>query len=251
MSGHSKWHNIRVKKEKMDARRGKVFTKISKEIMLAVREGGADPDINYRLATVIAKGKQVNMPNANIQRAIDRAAGNVEGESFEEAVYEGYGPHGVAVLVHAATDNRNRTVPEVRSAFSKAGGSLGEAGCVSWMFDKKGVIQVKSHEVSEVDLMETALEAGAEDMIVEDEYFEIITDPSAYLDVRKALEEKKYPVESAELTMIAKNQVTLDKDQARQTLKLLEALEDNDDVQDVYANFDIPDSVMAELEEEG
>ena len=250
MSGHSKWHNIKVKKEKVDARRGKIFTKISKEIMLAVREGGPDPDTNYRLATAIANGKQVNMPNSNIQRAIDRAAGNVEGDNIEETVYEGYGPHGVAVLVHAATDNRNRTVPEVRSAFSKAGGSLGEAGCVAWMFDKKGVIQVKSEDISEVEVMEAALEAGAEDMTVEDDVFEVITDPTTYLEVKKALEDKKLPVESAELTMIAKNQVTLDKDQARQILKLLETLEDNDDVQDVYANFDIPEPVMAELEEE-
>jgi YebC/PmpR family DNA-binding regulatory protein len=247
MSGHSKWHNIRLKKEKVDSRRGKIFTKISKEIMLAVREGGPDPVANFRLATVIGKAKEVNMPGSNIQRAIERASGSGGGERIEEAVYEGYGPYGVAILVEAATDNRNRTVPEIRNIFGKAGGAMGEAGCVSWMFDKKGIIRVKEGTMGEDALTEIVLEAGAEDMCRQDDYFEITTDPAQMMAVKKALEEKKVPVESSDLTMIARNEVKLGKAEAQSILKLMEALEDNDDVQNVYANFDIPEEVMAEL----
>lgn len=250
MSGHSKWHNIRVKKEKMDARRGKVFTKISKEIMLAVRESGPDPDANYRLATVISKAKDVNMPNSNIQRAIDRASGALEGDNLEEAVYEGYGPHGVAILIEAVTDNRNRTVPEIRNIFSKAGGSMGEAGCVAWQFDKKGVITVKTDAVTADELLDLALEAGAEDLSREEGLFQITTDPSSYMDVKRALEAKKVPMESSDLTMIPRDEITLDKKQATQIMELMEALEDHDDIQNVYANFDIPDNIMKELEDE-
>lgn len=247
MSGHSKWHNIRVKKEKVDARKGKVFTRISKEIMLAVREGGPDPESNFRLAAVISKGKEVNMPHSNIQRAIDRASGAAGAEAIEEYLYEGYGPHGVAILVEAATDNRNRTVPEIRNIFGKSGGSLGEAGCVAWMFDKKGVIRVSKEAVSEDALMEIVLEAGAEDLSQEDDVFEVTTDPSAFMAVKKAIEANKIPVESSDITMIAKNDVKLDKSQAQSVLKLLEILEDNDDVQNVYANFDLSEEVLAEL----
>jgi YebC/PmpR family DNA-binding regulatory protein len=250
MSGHSKWHNIRLKKEKTDSAKGKIFTRVSKEIMLAVREGGADPDSNYRLATAVAKAKSVNMPNSNIQRAIDKASGaSGDGQSFEETTYEGYGPHGVAFLVEVATDNKNRTVPEIRSAFSKYGGAMGESGCVAWIFDKKGLILVKSEDISEDSLMEIALEAGAEDINKEEDNFEIITEPTSLYQVKRNLEEKKISIESAELTMIPKNDVKLNKTQAESVLKLMEALEDNDDVQNVYANFDIPDEVMATIGE--
>lgn len=247
MSGHSKWHNIKLKKEKTDAQRGKVFTRISKEIIIAAKEGGPDPAANFRLAAVIDKAKQVNMPNSNIQRAIEKASGGAGGEAFEEAVLEGYGPHGVAILVHAATDKRTRTVPEIRNIFGKFGGALGEAGCVAWMFDKKGLIAVKADDANEDELMEIALEAGAEDLTRQGAVFEITTQPSALMSVKKALEAKKIPLESTDMTMIAKNEIKLSKAQAETVLKLMETLEDNDDVQNVYANFDIPEEVMAQM----
>jgi len=247
MSGHSKWHNIRLKKEKTDAAKGKIFTRISKEIMLAVREGGPDPDANYRLATVIEKAKGVNMPQSNIKRAIEKASGTTAGENIEEFVYEGYGPHGVAILVHSASDNKNRTVPEIRNIFSKYGGAMGEAGCVAWMFDKKGIITVKTNSIAEEELFETVIEAGAEDLATIGEFYQITTEPSSFMAVKKALEAKKVPVESADLTMIAKTEVKLNKAQAESIMKLMDALENHDDVQNVYANFDIPEEVMAEL----
>jgi YebC/PmpR family DNA-binding regulatory protein len=250
MSGHSKWHNIRLKKEKADSTRGKIFTRVSKEIMLAVREGGSDPDSNFRLSAAVQKAKAVNMPNNNIQRAIDKASGSGgQGDGIEEAMYEGYGPHGVAIMVEAATDNKNRTVPEIRSTFSKYGGSMGESGCVSWLFEKKGIIQVKSESIDEETLFEIALEAGADDMSPQGDVFEITTDPTALYAVKKVLEENNVTIESAELTMIPKNEIKLDKLQAQSVLKLVEMLEENDDVQNVYANFDIPDEVMAEIGE--
>jgi YebC/PmpR family DNA-binding regulatory protein len=249
MSGHSKWHNIKLKKEKTDSQRGKIFTRISKEIIIAAKEGGPDPAANFRLTAVIEKAKQVNMPNSNIQRAIEKASGGAGGEALEEAVLEGYGPHGVAILVHAATDKRTRTVPEIRNIFGKYGGALGEAGCVSWMFDKKGVIAVKADAVAEDDLMEIVLEAGAEDLTRQGDNYEIITQLSAFMPVRKSLEEKKIPMESSDITMIAKNEVKLTKNQAESVLKLMELLEENDDVQNVYANFDIPEEVMAQMGE--
>jgi YebC/PmpR family DNA-binding regulatory protein len=250
MSGHSKWHNIRLKKEKADSARGKIFTRVSKEIMLAVREGGADPDSNFRLANAIQKAKSVNMPNNNIQRAIDKASGaGGQGDGIEEATYEGYGPHGVAVMVETATDNKNRTIPEIRSTFSKYGGAMGESGCVNWIFDRKGLITVKSDSISEEDLFEKALEAGADDMSLQGEVFEILTDSTALYEVKNTIESNGITVESAELTMIPKNEIKLDKAQAQSVLKLIEMLEENDDVQNVYANFDIPDEVMAEIGE--
>lgn len=247
MAGHSKWHNIKIKKEKVDAKKGKIFTRVSKEIMLAVKEGGPDADANYRLATAIQKAKDVNMPNSNIKRAIDKASGDASGSGLEEAVYEGYGPHGVAVLIETATDNKNRTVPELRAIFSKQGGSLGESGCVSWMFEKKGLITVPADR-DEEEMLDLALEAGAEDMTLEDGFFNITTEFSQLYQVKKALQDKKAVIESSEIIMIPTNEVKLDKEQAAAVLKMMDAFEENDDVQNVYANFDIPDEVMAELE---
>lgn len=249
MSGHSKWHNIKIKKNKVDAQRGKIFTKVSKEIMLAVREGGPDPEANYRLATVIQKAKMVNMPGTNIKRAIEKASGAHAGsDDIMEAIYEGYGPHGVAVLVEVATDNRNRTIPELKNIFSKYGGAMGELGCVSWMFEKKGVISVKFEDVDEDSLIETALEAGALDVKAEDGYFEVLTEPSTFFQVRKIMEEKGINMESAELTMIPQNEIKLDRNQAESIMKMMDAFEENDDVQNVHANFDIPEEVMQEME---
>lgn len=241
MSGHSKWHNIRVKKEKVDAKRGKVFTRISKEIMLAVKEDGPDPDTNYRLSMIIQKAKEVNMPNTNIQRAIDRASGELSGEGLEEVVYEGYGPYGVAIFIETATDNRNRTVPDIRNIFSKHGGSLGESGCVAWMFDRKGLITIDAGTASEEEMFEIALESGAEDLKKEGDTYRIITAFEDFYEVKKALQDKKVPMESADITMIPQNEVTLNKSQAETVMKLIETLEDYDDVQNVFANFDIPD----------
>ncbi|MFP4497535.1 MAG: YebC/PmpR family DNA-binding transcriptional regulator [Vulcanimicrobiota bacterium] len=249
MSGHSKWHNIRLKKSKQDQARGKVFTKVSKEIMLAVKEGGPDPDANFRLSAAIDKAKQVNMPNSNIKRAIDKASGAGGDGDMEESVYEGYGPHGVAIMVETATDNKNRTIPEVRNIFSKHGGSMGEAGCVAWMFDKKGIITVKADQVKEDELMEVALEAGAEDMSREEGLFEITTEPSNFAAVTRALKARKIPIESSDLSMIPQNEIDITTvDAAKTIINLMDALEDNDDVQKVHANFNIPDDLMAKVE---
>ncbi|MFH0802281.1 MAG: YebC/PmpR family DNA-binding transcriptional regulator [bacterium] len=247
MSGHSKWHNIKEKKSKVDAQKGKLFTTVSKEIMMAVKEAGPEPDTNYRLKMAIQKAKDVNMPQDNIKRSIDRASG-VGSENIEEINYEGYGPHGVAIIVEAATDNRNRMAAEMRNLFSKSGGSLGEAGCVAWMFDKRGVIEISSENIKDEDeLMMTALEAGAEDLKKEEDVFQILTSPSKLHQVRLFLEEKKFPIESAEITMIPKNTVTLDKNQAAQVLRLMDALEDQNDTLQVYANFDIPAEILEEM----
>ncbi len=249
MSGHSKWHNIRLKKEKMDSKRGKMFTRVSKEIMLAVKEGGPDPDGNHRLAAAIQKAKEVNMPKTHISRAIDKIVGDGTGSNIEEVTYEGYGPHGVAVLVETATDNKNRTVPEIRNIFSKYGGAMGEAGCVAWIFDKKGLITVKTDVIGEDELLELILEAGAEDLKRDDdeEVFEIYTEFTALSEVKNYLQEKNIPMESSDVTMIPKNEVKLNKAQAETVLKMMELFEENDDVQDVHANFNIPEEILAEL----
>ena len=249
MSGHSKWHNIRLKKEKMDSKRGKIFTRVSREIMLAVKEGGPDPDGNHRLSAAIQKAKEVNMPKTHIKRAIDKASGEGSGAGIEEVVYEGYGPYGVAILIETATDNRNRTVPEIRNILSKQGGSMGESGCVAWIFDKKGLITIKMDTIEEDELFEVALEAGAEDLSKdeEQELFEVYTEFTSLFDVKKALEAKNIKLESAEATMIPKNEVKLDKAQALSILKLMDALEENDDVQNVHANFNIPQEILEEI----
>lgn len=240
MSGHSKWANIRIKKGKSDAQRGKVFTKLGREIAIAVKQGGANPDANSRLRDVIAKAKAANMPNDNIMRSIKKASGEGEGDKYEEITYEGYGPGGVAVIVEAATDNRNRTAGDIRHYFDKFGGNLGQTGSVSFMFNRKGVILVeKSEKVTEDDLMMEALEAGAEDVSTEEEYYEILTEPNDFSKVREALEGKGYEFAEAEISMVPTTMTKLtDPKQIEQMDRLIDNLEDMDDVQNVYHNWE-------------
>ena len=243
MSGHSKWHNIQKTKGAADAKRSAAFTKIAKEIIVAVKEGGGsgDPNNNSRLATVIAKAKAVNMPNDNIKRTIDRALGSGSTDNYEAVTYEGYGPGGVAVIVEALTDNRQRTAPEVRHAFDKCNGNLGAQGCVSWSFDKKGVIVIDNEEgeLDEDTVMMDALEAGADDMQADDEVFEITTSPDAFNDVVAALEAKGYTFLEAAVQMVPQNYVKLtDEEDIKNMEKLIDLLEDNDDVQNVWHNWD-------------
>jgi YebC/PmpR family DNA-binding regulatory protein len=252
MAGHSKWANIKHKKSKADAQKGKVFTKISKEIIIAAKEGGGDPAGNFRLKLAVQKAKEANMPNDNIERAIKRGTGEIDGgNNFEEIVYEGYGPAGVAVMLDIMTDNRNRTASEIRYLFSRNGGSLGETGCVAWMFDKKGYLLIDRTEtpVDEDELMMVALDLGADDVKTDDDSIEIFTEPSDLSEVKQGLEEMGYVFSVAEVSMIPQNTIELNNEQAKQMLKLMEALEDQDDVQNVYANFDIPEEIMNELEE--
>jgi len=244
MSGHSKWATTKHKKAATDAKRGKIFTKIGKEITVAARLGGGDPDGNPRLRTAVAKAKSVSLPAENIKRAIQKGTGELPGVSYEEITYEGYGPGGVAVIIECLTDNRNRTVSEIRNIFSKAGSNMGEAGCVSWMFHKKGYLVVNKAKANEDQLMTLALDAGAEDMQVEDDNFVITTALSDFEKVKKALEDAAVPLDLSELTMIPQTYVKLDGKEAQQMLRLVDTLEDNDDVQNVYANFDIPDEIM-------
>ena len=241
MAGHSKWSNIKHKKEKQDAARGKIFTKFAKAIAVAAKEGGSDLEHNAKLRDVVAKAKAQNMPNDNIERAIKRGTGDLDGVSYERFVYEGYGPGGVAVIVEAATDNRNRTAADVRHYFDKFGGNLGTTGCVSFMFDKKGLILIdKSVDKSEDELMMEALEAGAEDFNVDEEYYEIITDPGDFSNVREALEKSQVEFESADLEMIPQTTTKLTDDKQIELMeKLIDHLEDLDDVQKVYHNWEI------------
>ncbi len=240
MAGHSKWANIKHRKEKSDARRGKIFTKLGREIAVVVRQGGPDPESNSKLRDVIAKAKRANMPSENIMRSIKKAAGEGDTENFEEIVYEGYGPGGVAVIVEAMTDNRNRTAGDIRHYFDRYGGNLGQTGCVSFMFDKKGVILIeKSDSVDEETLMMEALEAGAEDMETNDEYYEILTDPNDFSKVREALEKKGYEFLEAEVQMVPQTYTKLtDEKQIEMMEKLIDSLEDLDDVQNVYHNWE-------------
>ena len=249
MAGHSKWAQIKHKKAHTDAKRGKVFTKIVKEIVTAAKLGGGDPEGNPRLRTAIDKAKEVNMPHDNIKKAVMKGTGELPGVSYEEYLYEGYGPAGVAVMVEVMTDNKNRTVPEIRHIMSKNGGSLGESGCVSWIFEKKGYILVHKSKTSEDVVMTVALDAGAEDMKndPEEENFEIMTAPEDFTAVKEAVEKAGLPVESAEVTMLPKTYVVLDEKAAEQMVRLIDALEDNDDVQNVYANFDISDDVAEKI----
>jgi YebC/PmpR family DNA-binding regulatory protein len=244
MAGHSKWHNIRIKKEKMDKHRGRLFSKLTREIIVAAREGGGNPEANVRLRSAIERARDAGMPNENIQRAIARGTGAVGGEHYEEVTYEGYGPGGVAILVRAATDNRNRTAADVRAVFHRHHGNLAEAGAVAWMFDLKGVIQVDRQRVSEDELLMHALEAGAEDVQAEGDTFEVITAPENLGRVRDALAAAGIPVAQAELQQVPKTTVPLAGPDAERVLRLLEALEELDDVQQVYANFDIPEDVL-------
>ena len=245
MSGHSKWSTIKRQKGANDAKRGALFTKVAREIAVAARQGGGDPDANYRLRLAIEKARSVNMPAENIKRTIDKAVGGGEGEQYEEIVYEGYGPGGVAILVEAATDNRNRTAAEVRSVFSKAGGQLAGSGAVAWQFEPRGLITVISGDPDEVAL--AAIDAGAADVDTEADPLEIYTEPADLEAVRTALEKAGIAVDDAESAMIAKQTVELDEARARQALRLVELLEDLDDVQRVTANFDIPEEIFAEV----
>lgn len=251
MSGHSKWSTIKRKKGAIDAKRGKSFTKIIKEITLAARLGGGDVEGNSRLRAAVILAKEENMPKDNIDRAIKKGTGELEGgAAYEETTYEGYGPGGVAVLVEVMTDNKNRTVAEIRHIFSKHGGNLGENGCVSWMFEKKGSLVIDKKNIDEDSLMELALEAGAEDVRVEEDEYQVITSIDSFESVKKAIDGRKIKSLEAKITMLAQNTVKLDEKKAEQMLKLMEKMEDNDDVQNVYANFDIADDVMEKLSQQ-
>jgi YebC/PmpR family DNA-binding regulatory protein len=248
MSGHSKWSTIKRQKGVNDARRGAAFTKVSREISVAARAGGGDPDANYRLRLAMDKARSVNMPVDNIKRAIEKATGGGDAEQFEEVVYEGYGPGGVAILVEAATDNRNRTAADVRAIFTKAGGQLAGSGAVAWQFEPRGLITIPARGQDPDDLALVAIDAGADDVDTTGaEVVEVFTTPGGLEQVRKALDAAGVPVESAESTMIAKNTVEVDEHRARQNLRLVESLEDHDDVQRVTANFDIPEELFAEV----
>ncbi|HOI72791.1 MAG TPA: YebC/PmpR family DNA-binding transcriptional regulator [Syntrophales bacterium] len=247
MSGHSKWSTIKRKKGAIDAKRGKIFTKLAKEISLAARLGGGDPEANARLRQAVIAARDENMPKDNIERAIKKGTGELGSVNYEEVTYEGYGPGGVALMVEIMTDNKNRTVAEIRHILSKHGGNLGENGCVSWIFSKHGSILIEKKQIGEDELMELALEAGAEDVREEENEFEVLTDPLSFEGVRKVLQEKGLKFLEAKVTMIPQNLVKLEGSKAEQMLKMMEKLEDNDDVQNVYANFDIADDVMEKM----
>ena len=248
MSGHSKWHSIKHKKARVDAERGRIFTRLIKELTVAARLGGGDIDMNPRLRTAIQAAKASNMPAKNIDNAIKKGTGELPGVIYEEVVYEGYGPSGVALYINAMTDNKNRTVAEIRFLLSKNGGNLGESGCVAWIFEKKGYIKVEKAKFDEEELFLISVDAGAEDMKTDDDdYYEIYTEYDQVESVRGSLESQNVVVASAELTMIPQNTVKLDDKAAEQMLKLMDALDDHDDIQEVYANFDIDDEVFAKV----
>ena len=248
MSGHSKWSTIKRKKGANDAKRGKIFTKLIKEIMVSARMGGGDIDSNPRLRSAVSAAKTENMPKDNIERAIKKGCGDLDGAVYEEILYEGYGPGGVAVLVETMTDNKNRTVADVRHYFAKSNGNLGESGCVAWMFDQRGLISVDAEGVDEEQLMEVALEAGAEDVVTEDGSFQILTAPTDFNQVLEFLENKGITSTEASISMIPKNTIAISEEKtAAAMLKLLENLEDHDDVQKVHANFDIPEEILERL----
>ena len=248
MAGHSKWDNIKHKKAKEDARRGKIFTKMTRLISIAAREGGPDPAANFRLRVAIDKAKAVNVPMETIERAIKRATGELGAEAYEEAVYEGYGPGGVAVMLQIMTNNRNRTASEVRHIFSRHGGNLGEAGCVAWMFEKRGVIRVAGAGRTEDEVMLAALEAGADDVEEDEGAYVVSTSPEQYENVRRALEEGGFTIESSDLTMQPTSTVEVSGADAKRLLQMLDALEDHDDVQEVYANFHITEEALEAIQ---
>ncbi|HGY55027.1 MAG TPA: YebC/PmpR family DNA-binding transcriptional regulator [Caldithrix abyssi] len=247
MSGHSKWHSIKHKKAKVDAARGRIFTKIIKELTVAARMAGGDPAANPRLRVALAQAKAANMPAKNIDNAIKKGTGELPGVVYEDVTYEGYGPGGVAMYITAVTDNKNRTVAEIRHLLGKYGGNLGESGSVAWMFEKKGLITVPRDRYDEDELLEIVLEAGAEDMSAEDEVYEIYTAYEDFHQVRSELEERGLAIESAEVTMIPQNTVKLEGSQAERLMKLMNALDEHDDIQNVYANFDIEDAEMERI----
>ncbi|MBU2546797.1 MAG: YebC/PmpR family DNA-binding transcriptional regulator [Proteobacteria bacterium] len=247
MSGHNKWSTIKHKKGAADAKRGKLFSRLIKEIMIAARDGGGDVDGNPRLRTAVATAKTANMPKDNIERAIRKGSGDLEGQAYEEFSYEGYAPGGAAVLVDILTDNRNRAASEVRHAFSKYGGNLGEVGCVSWMFSMKGVFSFAPSEVDEDGVMEVAIEAGAEDVSTEEEVIEVTSAPEDFEALKAAFEAKGMAWDSAEIAKVPSTYVELDAKTAPQTMRLMDALDDLDDVQRVWSNFDIPEEIMRDL----
>ncbi len=247
MSGHSKWHNIRLKKQKVDLVRGKLFSKVAREISVAAKEGGGNPDGNPRLRTAIDRAREAGMTNESIQRAIQRGAGGVEGATYEAITYEGYAHGGVAVLVEVLTDNRNRAASDIRNLFTRYGGSLSEAGSVSWMFDRLGLIAVDRAKAKEDDVLTAALDAGADDVRTAGEVYEVVTSPEQFFKVKQALEKARLPIVSAEITLVPKSTVRVEGKDAQHVLQLMEALEDHDDVQHVYANFDIPDEILQQV----
>jgi YebC/PmpR family DNA-binding regulatory protein len=248
MSGHSKWHSIRHKKGATDAKRGKIFSRLNKELMVAARMGGGDPSANPRLRQAIATAKSENMPKDNIERAIKKGTGELEGINYEEYMYEGYAPGGVALLIEVMTDNKNRAAADIRYVFNKRGGSLGEAGCVAWMFEKKGLIIFEQNQVAEDKVLEVALEAGADDVITTEDQYEVHTELAAFESVKQAFDDQELRYTMAEITMMPQNTVEIDDESmAVQVLKLMEAIEDADDVQKVYANFDIPDKILQRI----
>ncbi|MBU0684056.1 MAG: YebC/PmpR family DNA-binding transcriptional regulator [Candidatus Omnitrophota bacterium] len=249
MSGHSKWASIKHKKGALDAKRGKIFTKLIREITVAARESGGNPDANPRLRLAIQKAKDANMPADNIERGIKKGTGELEGVSYETVSFEGYAPGGVAVIVEGLTDNRNRTTSEVRSIFTKRGGNMAGAGSVAFQFEKKGIFLIRKKSASEEELLNVVLESGAEDLTLDEDFFQVICAMQDFDKVRTALLEKKVKLESGELSMIPKNSVKIeDAETAKKVLTLVEDLEDNDDVQNVYSNFDIPDEVLKQIE---
>jgi len=248
MAGHSHWAGIKHKKALVDAKRGKVWSKLSKAIIVAAKSGG-DPDMNIRLRAAIDAAKAVSMPKDNIQRALKRGTGELDGGNLEEVAYEGYGPGGVAILCQVLTDNRNRTAPEIRKCFEMSDGKLGSTGCVAWMFETKGLFVIAADKIEEDQLMEIALEGGADDVKRAGDKFEVVCDPNAYRQVSEALAAAGIEAESSEIARLPKDTVDLDADMARKVLKLMERLDDHDDVQNVSANFNIPDEVMAEIGE--
>ena len=244
MSGHSKWSTIKHKKAAKDAKRGKIFTKLIKEITVAARMGGGDINANPRLRTAVLTARSNSMPSENIDRAIKKGTGELEGVTYEEIQYEGYGPGGVAIIAQVLTDNKNRTVSEIRRMFAKHGGNMGETGCVGWMFDKKGILTVEKSQVDEDRLMDIALDAGAEDVRDEGEVFEVVTQPEDFEKVKERLDQEKIAIASGQVSLVPKNTVDVDAKNVEQVLKLSEELEDHDDVQNVAANFNIPDELM-------
>ena len=248
MSGHSHWAGIKYKKAALDAKRGKAWSKIARMIIVAAKQGGGDPSANLSLRYAIDKAKAANMPKDTIEKAIKKGTGELEGTSFEEVLYEGYGPSGVAIMVEALTDNRNRTGPEVKRLFEKHGGSLGTSGCVNWMFTKKGLITVNATNSDEEQVLDIALNAGADDMQAVGEVFEITCEPGAYEELKKTLEENEIPIEVAEISMVPQSTIDIsDEHTAKRIISLMEAFEDHDDVQNTYANFDIPEEIIAQI----
>ncbi|MBN1553839.1 MAG: YebC/PmpR family DNA-binding transcriptional regulator [Phycisphaerae bacterium] len=249
MAGHSKWANIKHRKGRQDEKRGKIWSKIARQIIVAARAGGGDPACNLTLRYAIDEAKAANMPKDTIANAVKKGTGDIEGVTYEPIVYEGYGPGGVAFLVSCLTDNRSRTAPEMRKLFERGGGQLGATNCVAYMFEQKGTFVIEAAKTDEDTLMELALDAGADDVIAEGEFFEITCEPSAFSTVKDALAEKGIETTSAQVAMVAGNMITLDADQSRKALNLMESLEDHDDVQNVYTNLDIPDELVAEASE--